>query len=454
MSNVKISKSVIDLFFKEHKDAAAVFVMAGLSTAEIERAIVIIGREEINSGNRKGYEAVARQILKRRQHEAAVSDSETKVVPTGISQGNPAVFPIADSDPRVAGVPWRDGKEIKYRLIGVDALLERLEQESRDNASQDRDSKVSYVYSFNLGKPRLLKSPTKQQLENVLQLRNSFPHFRDVIERVHTSLHAKMLSGAPTKFPNILLVAGPGVGKTHFCSALAAALEIEKYEISSTSSDPIQLSGLSPPWKAARPGKIAQSLAIKSNEDKVANCLFFIDEIDKAVMAGRSEGGSTTSFFDQLLPALESGTQVFYDSYFGEKAGIHVGMCNWIMAANDPSLIPSYFLSRLNVFYIKNPGSEHLKAGLLKSIFENVLKTAPYSPFFVPVLSDQVTDLLSNSGKTPREIRGALDLALERALSRYSEPPEAGSVWLSPEDFSFPVAAQKRSIGFHAEVCK
>jgi ATP-dependent Lon protease len=263
-----------------------------------------------------------------------------------------------------------------------------------------------------------------------------------------------MLSGAPTKFPNILLVAGPGVGKTHFCSALAAALEIEKHEVSSSTSDPILLCGLSPPYKAARPGKIAQALAIKSNEDKVANCLFFIDEIDKAGMPGRSDNGNTTSFFDQLLPALESGTQMFNDSYFGEKAGIHVGMCSWIMAANDLSLLPGYFVSRLNVYHIKNPGSEDLKAGLLKSIFENVLKTAPYAPFFVPVLSDEVTDLLSNSGQTPREIRRALELALERALSRYSEPPEAGSVWLSPEDFSFPVATQKRSIGFHAEVSK
>ena len=108
MSNTKLTKSVIDLFFKEHKDAAAVFVMAGLTTAEIERAIVIIGREEINPGNRKGYEAVARQILKKRQPESAVNNSEQKELPLGISKPNPAVFPIADSDPRVAGVPYQE----------------------------------------------------------------------------------------------------------------------------------------------------------------------------------------------------------------------------------------------------------------------------------------------------------------------------------------------------------
>ena len=455
MSNTKLTKSVIDLFFKEHKDAAAVFVMAGLTTAEIERAIVIIGREEINPGNRKGYEAVARQILKKRQPESAVNNSEQKELPLGISKPNPAVFPIADSDPRVAGVPYQERGVLKVRLVDIDAMLACLEDENRSNAGNDRDAKVSYVYSLNLGKPRLLKSPTKLQLEELQKLEGKFPHFREVIDRIRMSLNSRMLSGAPTKFPNILLTSGPGLGKTLFLQEVGKILEIDTHVIASSSgsTDPLSLIGLARPWRSAAPGKIAHALAIKSNEEKAANCIFFIDEIDKAVMSGRSDNGNTTSFFDQLLNTLESPYS-FVDSYFGEKAAIFMGYSSWIFAANDISLIPKYFTSRCEIFEISSPGRSEYLDGLLASVFEKVLASAPYAPFFKPVLSDEVTDLLASSGHTPREIRRALELALERALSRYSEPPEAGSVWLSPDDFSLPVVSQKRSIGFHAEVCK
>lgn len=454
MSNTKLTKSVIDLFFKEHKDAAAVFVMAGLSTPEIERAIAVIGREEINPGNRKGYEMVARQILKRRQPEAVVCESEQKELPLGISKPNPAVFPIADSDPRVAGVPYQERGVLKVRLVDIDAMLACLEKETASKAGNEQDGKVSYVYSLNLGKPRVLKSPTKQQLENVLQLRERFPHFRAVIERIHGSLHSRMLAGAPTKFPPILLVSSPGLGKTEMVKEVGRMLEIESHLIASAAQDPLALVGLGKPWSGSSPGKVAQALAIKSNEDKAANCIFFIDEIDKAGMSGRSDKGNTTSFFDQLLSSLESPYS-FVDSYFGEKAAINTSMFSWIFAANNLENIPDYFRSRCEIFTISPPESgDYAGSDLLNSIFEKVLASAPYAPFFTPVLSEEVADKLANSGQTPREIRRALELALERALSRYSEPPEAGSVWLSPDDFSLPVVSQKRSIGFHAEVCK
>lgn len=454
MSNVKLSKSVIDLFFKEHKDAAAIFVMAALSTAEIEKAIVLIGREEINPGNRKGYETVVRQILKKRQPESAVNNSEQNELPLGISKPNPAVFPIADSDPRVAGVPYMDRGLLKIRLVDIDSMLERLEQETRENMGNDRDSKVSYVYSLNLGKPRLLKSPTKSQVDQLSSLKERFPHFKEVVERIRVSMNSRMLSGAPTKLPNILLVSGPGLGKTEFFKEVGRILDIESHLIASATQDPLALVGLAPPWKSAKPGKIAHALAIKSNEEKAANCIFFIDEIDKAGMSGKSDTGNSTSFFDQLLSSLESPYS-FVDSYFGEKAAINTEAFSWVFAANNLKLVPAYYLSRCEIFKIEPPNLEDWKSGgLLNSIFHKVLSSAPYAPFFVSTLSDEVTDLLASAGQTPREIRRALELALERALSRYSEPPEAGSVWLSPEDFSFPAAEKKRSIGFHAEVSR
>jgi hypothetical protein len=455
MNNVKISKATIDQFFKEHKDAAAVFVMAGLAHGEIASAIGMIEQDGVKPGSRKGYESVVRQLLKQRQSEPAAGDSDGKAVSPGISKTYPVVFPIAESDPKVAGVPWMDRGVLKVRLVDIEAMLACLEkEEAAAKSGNDRDAKVSYVYSLNLGKPRLLQSPTKQQVDKVLQLRESFPHFRTVIERIHGSLHSRMLAAAPTKFPPILLVSSPGLGKTELVKEVGRILDIESHLIASAAQDPLALVGLGKPWAGCAPGKVAQSLAIKLNEDKAANCIFFIDEIDKAGMSGKSDKGNTTSFFDQLLSSLESPYS-FVDSYFGEKAAINTSMFSWIFAANDLELVPTYFLSRCEVHIIENPNLEDWKSGaLLKSIFHKVLSSAPYASFFVPMLSEEVADKLAYSGKTPREIRRAIELALERALSRYSEPPEAGSVWLSPEDFSFPVASQKRSIGFHSEVCK
>lgn len=459
MTNKKLSKQRLEKFFKIHGSAAASIVCANLDSLELIRAIEIIEGECIKAGDLRTYQKVVDAIVDHRKMTGDLVDQYDLDPPEGRAdhksaaaiEGDAALFPpigaIRQLDPKVAGIPWIDGGQLKVRLADQDALLERFKSEQRELGNDNPSS--SHLIALKLGKPRILTRTSRVQLDELLKLKQSFPHFEAVTNRIYTALHARMLAGSHTKFPNLLLVGGPGLGKTAYIAKISTVLRIECHELSSMGNDHISLVGLRPPWKSAQPGTVANVFKINNDEEGTANKLIFIDEIDKASTMASSEQASSAGMFEQLLSSIESGTGKFVDSYLGNTLPLDVKFCSWVFAANDCTKIPQYFLSRTEQFFIENPSGEHFKKGLLASIFQSVLSSAPYSAFFVQRLSAEVIDLLAEAGKTPREIRRLLDESLEKSMSKYSAPPEMNSIWLTPEDFSLKSAPiKRRSIGF------
>jgi hypothetical protein len=68
-------------------------------------------------------------------------------------------------------------------------------------------------------------------------------------------------------------------------------------------------------------------------------------------------------------------------------------------------------------------------------------------------LAGEVVDHLAESGMSPREIRRALEEAMEGAIGSYADTPGRGSVRLTPGHFKNKIAKPtRRSIGFIQEI--
>lgn len=460
MTNKKLSRQRLEKFFKVHGSAAASIVCAKLDENELLRAVEIIEKEGTAAGDLRAYQGVVDVIVAHRKPQKTVIESILEVPvqedapPTsGNTRDEMGLFPPAGTirqlDPKVAGLPWLEDNQLKIRLADPKALVDRFNLEQRETGSDG--GKGSHLMPLKLGRPRILKRSTQAQLDALKQITRDFPHFNAVTDRIYSALHARMLAGSAACFKPILLVGGAGLGKTAYLNRVARTLALEFHELASTVNDSISLVGLKPPWKGAQPGTLASIFRLGEAEEGTGNKLIFMDELDKAgTMSSASDGASAAGIFEQLLTAIEAGTNSFTDSYLGQDLRLHLPYCSWVFAANDIlSNVPGYFLSRVEVFRIQPPSSEHYRIGLLDSLYHGVLESVPYAPFFVKQLSQEVIDLLSEVGLTPREIRRLLESSLEKCMARFTVPPDIESVWVTPDDLALkPKEARRKAIGF------
>ena len=345
---------------------------------------------------------------------------------------------------------------VKVRLVDLDKMLTRIDEVQRLPTDQGGGAGGGLLKMLpTIGRHRELRRVTVRQLEKVNALRLKFPHCAAVIDRVQSALHARAVAGSWAQIPPILLKGGPGTGKTTFSRALAACLGVDFFQIAA-SHDILKLTGLGPPWRGATVGAIAKVLGKSpsgNDEPGCGNPLILIDELDKAGGQIRSaDSGSSGGFFDQLL-CIESQNANLVDAYIGDSVPICVRYVSWIFTANDVEKIPDYLLSRMEIFDIGQPTPADYRSGLLNSLFGSLVDELPYGGLFAPVLADEVVDHLAESGMSPREIRRALEEAMERAVGSYSETPTKGSVHLIAGHFkSKNPAPRSRQIGFIQEV--
>ena len=132
---------------------------------------------------------------------------------------------------------------------------------------------------------------------------------------------------------------------------------------------------------------------------------------------------------------------------------ICVRYVSWIFTANNTEKIPDYLLSRIEIFDISQPTPADYRAGLLHSIFGSLVEELPYGGLFASLLTSEVIDHLAESGMSPREIRRALEEAMEGAVCTLADTPNRGSVRLTPGHFKTKNAKPpRRAIGFIQEI--
>lgn len=272
--------------------------------------------------------------------------------------------------------------------------------------------------------------------ERVRALVETFATFEEVIHDIADQVMMLELAAqrlgtpVPLKLPNILLVGGAGIGKTHFCNALAQALGLPMQRMDMASVTAVfVISGSSPSWRSAQAGKIVEYLA----SGTCANGLMLLDEIDK--MGARSDGASYP-VEGALFTLLEPGQCAQWTDEFIDMP-VHAGHLNFIASANDLSALHPAIASRFSVYQIKQPTKEQA-VKTLRSIYARALESHPWGVLFDTQPSDQLLDALWTLSAR---------MAQQVMLKGFVRAARAGRSGVRLEDLDLPMT-KKPSIGF------
>jgi len=228
-------------------------------------------------------------------------------------------------------------------------------------------------------------------------LKQNAPHFGDVLDLVSRSIQLSIASGAPLRIPPLLLLGGPGVGKTYVARQIAEALETFYDHISvDTMSERGTLTGLSLSWKGARPGRIANAIL----QSPTASPIIVVDEADKA--SSLFAGEHPLSFLHTVLEPENSSR--FTDEYL--TVPMRADCIFWILTANSIADLPPSILDRLIIFEIEAPSRKQLYS-ILQNIYSD--SNCKYRGYFAQNIDDQVLHALSEV--SPRTARKLIELA-------------------------------------------
>jgi ATP-dependent Lon protease len=249
---------------------------------------------------------------------------------------------------------------------------------------------------------RTLAHPDLASLGALDGLEARAPHMAEVTEIVRRHVRAALAIGLPTSLPALMLLGGPGTGKSWFLSRLASVLAIpHRRHPMNGQSLADGLSGSHPTWRNAQPGLVARCLLA----ERIANPLVLIDEVDKA--GGHHVEDPYRALYDLLEP---EGARTFVDEYL--QFPIDASRVLWVLAGNDIEPIPAAILDRLTIIAVPTPDEGHLRA-VAASVYEEC--NAVRRSFFPAAMGEDVLERLL--GTNPRGMRKAIAEAMTRAAA-------------------------------------
>lgn len=322
-------------------------------------------------GDENGDEAPPKAEMKSSLATAVKNDS----APEGAKGSKASRSKPVKSDPHT--VPfWQELEKVterkRYKVIDT-AALEVLKDGRRtaDSDLKDRNAKL-YEQLVKVGQYRRVGALRKTS--DLDQLRLSHPHFSPVIDFVGNRLLMSRLSRRPQRIPPILLAGPPGIGKTHFCDALANVLGVpcrrHQMDQAETSS---ALLGSEKTWGNSTIGLVFEQIML----GEYANPIVILDELDKANT--RSSLASPSAVLHTLLEPVTASRvrDLSVDLEFD------AGLITWIATANDPSRIPQTLLSRMKCFWIGMPNAEQAML-IVQAVAAHAVKDAGVSGFVTP----------------------------------------------------------------------
>jgi ATP-dependent Lon protease len=178
---------------------------------------------------------------------------------------------------------------------------------------------------------------------DILALAAQFENMAEPIKQLASEV--ELMNRLPAKdfqITPILLLGGPGIGKTAFAMALSKILGVPFKKINGAEPS-FALSGSHPTWTKSAPGVVIEQLALHD----CAAPLFLVDEVDKP-------SGDRYPLSSALLNLLEpENATAFQDEFF--QVNFNARHAIWILTANTTESVSAPLLSRMNVFNIPSP---------------------------------------------------------------------------------------------------
>ena len=316
-------------------------------------------------------------------------------------------------------IPVAGFKDV-YDVAVVEKALQDLPQ------SANEALRALYEKMLRLGGQRFAVKPSG--LPEMQALYEELPNFGAVLEHIRRQLALCVDSQDDVELQPILLLGGPGIGKTHFARRISQLLGtgFGFVPMSSLTAGWV-LSGASSQWKNAKPGKVFETFL----NGEYANPVMVVDELDKASADGQYDP------LGALYELLESQTAMRFIDEFAEIP-INASGAVWFATANDASRIPDPLLNRMNVYEIDPPDAEG-SARIATSLYREIRESHDWGRHFPELPSGSVVEKLALL--TPREMRRAVQAAFGNAKVD-------GRDELRPEDVDLQRGNRKSRIGF------
>lgn len=275
------------------------------------------------------------------------------------------------------------------------------------------------------GAERFVTTPSS--VEALDPLFEECPNFDDVLADLARYLRLAHAGDNGFNVMPILLLGGPGVGKTHFAKRLARMLQTDCELIGMNAlSAGFVITGSSASWRGAKCGKVAERLV----RGKYANPVIVLDEVEKA------SGSAQSDPLAALYQLLEPETACAFRGEFID-VDIDASQIFWVLTANSTEGIPHPLLNRMAVYDIPAPTREQA-AGIAQRMFKGLLRELNLKTF-EPALAENVLDKLA--GISPRDLRKTLLDGLGHAVAD-------GRAALRVDDIRLKATPGKGRIGF------
>lgn len=300
-------------------------------------------------------------------------------------------------DKQTESVPEPTGKSIAiYSTDEVDKLLSDNTDATRDQAARIKGL-VKKIRKVSASK-KLVTIP-EQWCEYCDQLALKFPNFKDVVLFIRYQLALSSIGDNVLRLPPILLVGGPGIGKSEFCLTVAndfnTTLKIIDISSAQTGS---ALTGSEAYWGNTQPGMLFTELVLGS----VANPIIMLDELDKS--KARVEYDPLAALHTLLEPRQ---AKRFQDLSVPDII-VDASHIIWIATANSVESLDAPILDRFTVFNVADPETAQMIA-IVNSQYQRFIDKHPSGSIFEKEIRDDVREELCNHH--PRKVRKLLEQA-------------------------------------------